>query len=63
MAKRRRGPQGTLADWTPEDGDQAEWLASWQALGWRREYPWSPTVVVVNGREVARFAMIRDQDR
>ena len=51
-----------MADWTPENGDQAEWLATWQALGLRPEYPWSPTVVVVNGRKVARYSLIRDQD-
>jgi hypothetical protein len=30
--------------------------------GWRPEYSWSGTVVVVNGREVTRYAMIRDED-
>jgi len=34
----RRGPERTLADWTPEDGDQASWLASGEADGWRPEY-------------------------
>ena len=62
MPGRRRGPERTLADWTAENGDLAEWLASWEARAWRREYPWSLTVVVVNGREVARYALIRDRD-
>ena len=37
------GPSGP-DDWTPEDRDQAEWLASWEADGWRPEYPWGGTL-------------------
>jgi hypothetical protein len=62
MPGRPAAPQRTLAGWTPEDGDQSEWLASWVAEGWRPEYAWSGTVVVINGREVTRYAMIRDED-
>lgn len=56
MTGRRRGPQRTLADWTREDGDQAEWLASWEAGGWRPEYSWGGTAVVLtkSGRAVLR---------
>ena len=49
-----------MADWTPEDSDFDEWLERWLADGWRCEYPWSPTPVVVNGRLVHRVALIRD---
>jgi len=51
-----------MADWVPEDGDRHERLARWLADGWRCEYPWSPTEVIVNGRLVHRFAFIRDAE-
>ena len=52
-----------MADWTPADGDRDAWLARWLADGWRCEYPWSPTPVVVNGRQVFRYALIMDAER
>jgi hypothetical protein len=38
----------------------SDWLASWAADGWRPEYPWGGKRVVINGREVLRFALIKD---
>lgn len=62
LTRRRPGSQRTLADWTPKDGEQPSWLVSWEAEGRRPEYPLGGTVVRINGREVARFTMIRDDD-
>ncbi|HEY6742729.1 MAG TPA: hypothetical protein VI110_10260 [Lapillicoccus sp.] len=50
-----------MVDWVPEDGDPDVWLSRWLADGWRCEYPWSPTAVVVIGRLVPRYALIRDE--
>ncbi|MBP6998021.1 MAG: hypothetical protein KBB39_17940 [Phycicoccus sp.] len=49
-------PRRTLADWTPEAGDVTEWLARWEAAGWRVEA--GPADTVVNGRALRRWAMI-----
>ncbi|HVD64725.1 MAG TPA: hypothetical protein VNC14_10560 [Lapillicoccus sp.] len=39
------------------------WLARWLDDGWRREYPWTGTEVVINGQLVHRFALICDAKR
>jgi hypothetical protein len=49
----------TLASGTPEDGDQASWLANWEPGSWRPEYPGPPPIVVIIGREVTRHASAR----
>lgn len=49
-------PRRTLADWTPEAGDQAAWLARWVSAGWRVES--GPGECVVNGVTLQRWAMV-----
>jgi hypothetical protein len=55
---------------TPDDGRLGPggprpdvWLARWLDDGWRREYPWTGTEVVINGQLVHRFALICDAKR
>jgi hypothetical protein len=51
-------PSRTLADWTPDVGLIEDWLARWEAAGWVPEHPWGGVEVVIDGREVIRWAMI-----
>ncbi len=53
-------PGRTLADWTPEAGGD-DWLARWQAAGWVPEHSWGGTRVVIDGRKLTRWAMIKTE--
>jgi hypothetical protein len=54
---KHRLPRRRLVDWTPEEGDQAAWLAQLAASGWVPEHG-AGVPTTVNGRRVVRFAMI-----
>jgi hypothetical protein len=48
----------TLEHWTADLGPYEQWLAERAVEGWVPEYPWSPSQVTVNGREVWPVALI-----
>jgi hypothetical protein len=54
----QRLPRRRLVDWTPDQGDGDAWLARLEAEGWVPEHR-TGADVVINGRPVRRFAMIR----
>ena len=53
-----RRTRRTLEHWTPDLGPYDQWLTERAAEGWVPEYPWSPTQVPVNGRDVWVVALI-----
>ena len=44
--------------WTPDLGDRALCLEELRLSGWVGEYPWEPTLVTVNRRQVWPYALI-----
>ncbi|HEY1179330.1 MAG TPA: hypothetical protein VGF17_24510 [Phytomonospora sp.] len=54
---REKLPCRRLVDWTPQDGDQGEWLERLAEEGWVPEHL-TGAEVVVNGRRVVRFALV-----
>jgi hypothetical protein len=59
---KHRLPRRRLVDWTPQDGDQRDWLARLEADGWVPEHG-AGVPTVINGRRVVRFAMIERDAR
>ena len=57
---KHRLPRRRLVDWTPEAGDQREWLARLADEGWVPEHG-AGVPTTINGRRVVRFAMIARQ--
>ncbi len=53
-----RRTRRTLEHWTPDLGPYDQWLTERAAAGWVPEYPWSPTEVPINGRDVWVVALI-----
>ena len=53
-----RESRRNLVHWTPDLGNRDVWLEELRLSGWVPEYPWEPTPVTVNGRQVWPYAVI-----
>lgn len=49
-----------LADWTPDAGDEDEWLARWADAGWNPGFP-DGAWTTVGGRQIKRHALVQEE--
>ena len=57
MARRYR-----LADWTDDGaGPEDDWLTRWADAGWTPEHTGGGSWCVVNGRQLKRWSLTRDE--